>query len=71
MADDRTTGDAQRAAEMAADVGVEHVADVYAEALLGAADTAGQTGAVLDELDDLVAEVLDPHPGLERSSRPP
>ncbi len=70
MADDRTQNDAQRAAAMAADVGVEHVADVYAEALLGAAAPrgypAGQTEAVLDELDDLVAEVLDPNLGLER-----
>jgi F-type H+-transporting ATPase subunit delta len=66
MADDRANRDAQLAAEMAADVGVEHVAAVYAEALLGAAATAGQTEAVLDELDDLVAEVLDPNPRLER-----
>jgi F-type H+-transporting ATPase subunit delta len=55
---------------MAADVGVEHVAAVYAEALLGAAAPrgypAGQTEAVLDEFDDLVAQVLDPFPRLER-----
>ena len=51
---------------MAPDVRVEHVAAVYAEALLGAAESAGQTDAVLDEFDDLVAEVLEPSPQLER-----
>jgi F-type H+-transporting ATPase subunit delta len=66
MSDDRATRDAQLAAEMAADVGVEHVASVYADALLGAAETAGQTEAVLDEFDELVAQVLDPFPALER-----
>jgi F-type H+-transporting ATPase subunit delta len=66
MSDDRAIRDAQLATQMAADVGVEHVAAVYAEALLGAAETAGQTEAVLDEFDDLVAQVLDPSPRLER-----
>ncbi len=66
MSNDRTERDARTAAEMAPDVRAEHVAAVYAEALLGAAQSAGQTEAVLDELDDLVAEVLDPSPQLER-----
>jgi F-type H+-transporting ATPase subunit delta len=51
---------------MAPDVRAEHVAAVYAEALLGAAQSAGQTDAILDEFDDLVAEVLDPSPQFER-----
>ena len=58
------------AAEIEADVGVEHVADVYAKALLGAAETAGQTDAVLDEFDALVADVLDRSPQFEPSSPP-
>ena len=66
MSNDRTERDAQLAAEMAADVGVEHVAAVYAEALLGAAETAGQSEAVLDEFDDLLADVLDPFPRLQQ-----
>ena len=65
MSNDRAERDSQAAAEMAPDVGAEHVGAVYAEALLGAAETAGQTEAVLDELDDLVAGVLDPFPQLE------
>jgi F-type H+-transporting ATPase subunit delta len=34
----------------------------YADALLGAAGSAGQTEAVLDELDELVTDVLQAHP---------
>lgn len=66
MPTDRTERDAQTAAELAPDVRVEHVAAIYAEALLGAAQSAGQADAVLDELDDLVADVLDPSPQFER-----
>ncbi len=65
-ADDRVERDAQLAAELQREVGVEHIANVYAEALLGAAEEAGQVDAVLEELDSLVADVLDPHPELER-----
>jgi len=65
-ADDRAERDAQLAAELQREVGVEHIANVYAEALLGAAEGAGQTVAVLEELDSLVADVLNPHPELER-----
>jgi F-type H+-transporting ATPase subunit delta len=57
--------DAQVAARFNADVGVERIADVYAKALLRAAGQAGQTQAVLDELDALVAEVLRRFPKLE------
>jgi len=64
--DQRTERDAQLAAEMDREIGAGHIADVYAEALLGAADAAGQTAAVLEELDSLVADVLDAYPDLER-----
>ncbi len=57
--------DARTAAQIEADVGVEHVANVYAKALLGAARNAGQLAAVVEEFDDLLAEVLDKFPKLE------
>jgi len=57
--------DAQAAAELSADVGVEHIADVYAKALLGATEAAGQTTAVLDEFDALLVEVLQRFPDFE------
>ncbi len=56
---------ARTAAKIDADVGVEHVADVYAKALLGAAESAGQTVSVLEEFDELVTGVLDRHAKLE------
>ena len=65
MSQDPTARDARLAAEMEADVGVEHVADVYAEAFLGAAESAGQTETLLAELDSLVTDVLDRFPKLE------
>ena len=46
-------------------MGVEHVADVYAKALLGATEKAGQTAAVIEEFDDLMADVLDRFPKFE------
>ncbi len=57
--------DAQTAAAIMADVGVEHIADVYAEALLGAAEAAGKTDEVLADLDGLVGEVLVRFPQFE------
>jgi F-type H+-transporting ATPase subunit delta len=54
------------AAEIEADVGRQHVGTVYAEAVLGAAQSAGQTDSLLDELDWLVADVLDRFPALEQ-----
>ena len=60
-----TAADAQAAAAMSADVGAEHVADVYAAALLGAADSAGETAAVLEEFDSWIADVLARNPKLE------
>jgi F-type H+-transporting ATPase subunit delta len=64
--DDRMERDAQLAAAMEREVGVEHIAGVYAEALLDATEEAGQTAAVLDQLDSLVADVFDGYPPLER-----
>jgi F-type H+-transporting ATPase subunit delta len=65
MSEDRLSRDAQLAAELDADARLEQVAAVYAEALIGAAENAGRTEAVLDELDWLVRDVLDVHPGFE------
>jgi F-type H+-transporting ATPase subunit delta len=60
--DDVTAEDARTAAQIEADVGVEHIADVYAKALLAAAENAGLTQTVLDELHAVVTEVLDRFP---------
>ena len=62
---DITARDAHFAAETAADIGVEHIADVYAKALLGAAEKTGQSAAVVEELESLVADVLDRLPKLD------
>ncbi len=59
--------EAKAVAEWHADVGVEHVATVYAEAVLGAAESAGQAEALLAELDSLVADVLDRFPAFEQT----
>jgi F-type H+-transporting ATPase subunit delta len=56
---------ARAAAELAADVGVEHVANVYAKALLDTTERTGRTNAVVEEFDSLVADVLDRFPKLE------
>lgn len=64
--DDRMERDAHLAAAMEREVGVEHLANVYAEALLGVAENAGQTTAILEQFDSLVADVLDRYPQLER-----
>jgi F-type H+-transporting ATPase subunit delta len=64
--DDRLERDAQMAAALSADVGVEHVATIYAEAFLGAAQSEGQTEQRLAEFDSLLADVLDVFPDLER-----
>jgi F-type H+-transporting ATPase subunit delta len=57
--------DARAAAELDADVGVEHIAAVYATALLDAADQAGQMEDAIAELDALTAEVLDRFPNFD------
>ena len=43
----------------------EQVADIYAAALLGATEKAGQTAAVLEEFDALLGEVFPQFPELE------
>ena len=65
MSQDREARDAQAAAEVEADVGMQQVAAVYAEALLGAAEATGETDSLLSELDSLVADVLDRYPQFE------
>ena len=62
---DVTAEDARTAAQIEADVGVEHIADVYAKALLDTTQRAGQTAAVIEEFDAVVAEVVDRFPKLE------
>ncbi len=57
--------DAQAAARLSPDVGQEKVGEIYARALLGAAETAGQTAVVLDELDAIVSQVFEQFPKLE------
>lgn len=62
---DITAQDAQTAAQFAADVGVEHIADVYAKALLDVAEKAGDVQPVLADFDVLVSDVLAGFPKLE------
>lgn len=67
MSHDLSPDDAQKAAAAwHADVGVEHVATVYAQAVLGAAEGEGQAASLLEEFDSLVGDVLDRFPALER-----
>lgn len=47
------------------DPGQQQIGAVYAQALLGAAESAGTTDAVLEELDSFVSEVLDRYPDFE------
>jgi F-type H+-transporting ATPase subunit delta len=63
---DITAEDARFAAQVEGDVGVERIADVYAAALLGATENAGQTETVLEELDALIDQAFKEHfPKLE------
>ena len=59
---DKTAEDARTVASMEAEVGVEHIADVYAQALLSAAEKAGETASAVAEFDALMADVLDANP---------
>lgn len=61
-----SAADAQLASEWAADVGVEHIGEVYARALLGAAENAGRLTETVEELDSLVHDLLDPLPQLDQ-----
>ena len=65
MASTNPERDAQLAAALDADVGVEHVADVYAEAFLDVAQNAGRAAELIEEFDSFLADVLDPIPQLE------
>lgn len=62
---DITAEHARAAAQMEADVGVEHIADVYAKALLNTTERLGQTAAVLDEFDAVMTEVINGFPKFE------
>ncbi|MGQ9575658.1 MAG: ATP synthase F1 subunit delta [Thermoguttaceae bacterium] len=66
MPEDRTEQDARTAADLCPEVGPQQIAAVYAEALLAAAQAAGQTEPLLQEFDDLVTQVLDPFPQFEQ-----
>ena len=48
------------------DIGAQQVAKVYAKALIGAAENAGQTDKLVAELNSLVQDVLDKHPEFEQ-----
>jgi F-type H+-transporting ATPase subunit delta len=65
MSQDPQAIHAHLAARLDADVGKQHVASVYADALLKAGEQAGQTDAVLAELDAFLGEVLDVFPDFE------
>ena len=62
---DITAEHARLAAEIESDVGVEHIANIYAKGLLDAAERAGQTATVIDDFDAVVGELLDRFPKLE------
>ncbi len=62
---DPTAEHARTAAQIEADVGAEHVGEIYAKGLVGAAEAAGQLSAVLDELDAVVRGVITPNPKFE------
>ena len=65
MFDEREQRDAIEANAAAPEVGMERIATVYAEAFLGAAAKEGPIPERIDELDSLVADVLDRFPALE------
>ncbi len=62
---DPTAEHARAAAEIEANVGAERIANVYAAALLGATEKAGDTETVLDEFDALLDDVFARFPGVE------
>ena len=53
------------ASSQAVNTHAQKVGQIYAKALLGAAEEAGQTEAVLSELDSLIGDVLDRQPEFE------
>jgi F-type H+-transporting ATPase subunit delta len=62
---DKSAEDAHLVAQMDADASVAHIAGVYAQALLGAAEKAGKTASVLEEFDSLVSQALEANPRFE------
>lgn len=54
-----------------ADIGKQQVAAVYAKALIGAAEKAGTTDTVVEELGSLVNDVLVKYPGFESTMSSP
>lgn len=66
MSQDLSARDARHAAELDADVGVQQVGAIYAQAFLGAAEKAGETESLLAEFDSLLSDVLDRYPRFER-----
>jgi F-type H+-transporting ATPase subunit delta len=64
-AEDITARDAHVAERFSPDVGREQVGEIYARALLGASQGAGQSAAVLDELNALIDEAFAGSPKLE------
>jgi F-type H+-transporting ATPase subunit delta len=53
------------------DAGRQHLGNVYAKALLGAAETVGQADTVVDELEAIVLEVLNKLPLLDETLKTP
>ena len=63
--DDLTAEHARTAAQIDADVGIQHIAEVYAKAVLDAAESAANTEGLLEEFDLLISDVLQRYPRLE------
>jgi F-type H+-transporting ATPase subunit delta len=53
------------------DAGRQHLGTIYAKALLGAAEKAGQADLVVDELESLVTDALDKLPRFDELLRSP
>ncbi len=62
---DQNAEHARTAAGIEPQAGIEHIAGVYAEALLDAAGKAGETPSMLEEFDSLIDDVLAAFPKLE------
>ncbi len=65
QSDDITARDARAAAEIEPDFDVAQVADVYARALVDAAEKTERTSALLDEFDAIATDVFGRFPKLE------
>ena len=65
MTEDKLSQDARAVAEMTPDVGRDPIGAVYAEAFLGAAETAGATDSLLETFDSMVEDLLDKYPRFE------